>query len=99
MRSVPALFLGLALVSACGGDKSAPAAAPSGPIVGALELPISLRSKASAPAGAGEIEISPTELHFAAHPVLTLTAAQVSAGDRQGDQLPKLAAGPRGRGR
>jgi hypothetical protein len=63
--------------------------------VGALELPISLRSKASAPAGAGEIEISPTELHFASHPVLTLTAAAVGAADRagaHGDQIPKLAA-------
>jgi hypothetical protein len=100
MRSVPALFLGLALVCACGGEKAAPGAAPSGPIVGALELPISLRSKATAPAGAGEIEISPTEIHFAAHPVLSLTAAAVGAGDRQGDQIPKLAAalsgGPHG---
>lgn len=93
MRSVPALFLGLALISACGGNKEAPAAAPSGPIVGALELPISLRSKASAPAGAGEIEISPTEVHFAAHPVLTLNAgAAVAPADRQGEQIPKLAA-------
>lgn len=92
MRSVFVVFLACAAFLAACGDKAAPAAAPSGPIVGALELPIALRSKGAAPAGAASVEISPTEIHVAGQPVLTLAGAQVAAADRQGDQLPKLAA-------
>jgi biopolymer transport protein ExbD len=79
-------------LSACGGDKAAEQAAPSGPIVGVLELPISLRTGGAAPADSHDVEISPTEVHVAGQPVLTLASGAVTAADRQGVQLPKLTA-------
>jgi hypothetical protein len=70
----------------------------TGPIVGVLELPISLRSGGTAPADFAQLEISPAEIHVAGLPVLTLSAGAVAAADRapaasgHGEQLPKLAA-------
>src|SRR5688572_20477633 len=90
MRSVFVVFLAWVAISACG-EKAAPAAAPSGPIVGALELPIALRSKGAAPAGAAMVEISPSAIHLGGQPVLALSSATVAPADRTGDQLPKLA--------
>jgi len=80
------------LASACGGDKPATTAAPSTPIVGVLELPISLRVSAAAPADAADVEVSPSEVHVGGLPVMKLTAGLVAAADRQGTELPKLAA-------
>jgi len=78
--------------SACEGDKPADeAAAPSGPIVSVLELPVTLRSTASAPADAANVEISSNDVHLGGQSVLTLSGGSVAAGDHQGDQIPKLA--------
>jgi hypothetical protein len=82
-----------ACVLACGGDKQAAAPVPSGPIVGVLELPISLRSKGSAPSDMQTVEISPTAVNAGGQPILTLApGAAVTAADRQGETLPKLVA-------
>ena len=77
---------------ACGGDKPDAQAAPSGPIVGVLELPISLRTTGAAPADFHDVEISPTEVHVAGQPVLNLASGAIVAADRQGTTLPKLSA-------
>jgi biopolymer transport protein ExbD len=77
---------------ACGGDKPASEAAASGPIVGVLELPISLRTGGAAPADFHDVEISPTEVHVAGLPVITLASGAVTPADRQGAALPKLSA-------
>jgi biopolymer transport protein ExbD len=77
---------------ACGGDKPDAQAAASGPIVGVLELPISLRTAGAAPADFHDVEISPTEVHVGGQPVLTLASGAVTAADRQGVLLPKLTA-------
>ncbi|HEX4352930.1 MAG TPA: hypothetical protein VHZ95_08455, partial [Polyangiales bacterium] len=84
---VCAAFLG------CGGKKEATEAPPSGPIVGTLELPISLRSSGAAPTDFHDLEVSPTEVHLAGQPLLTLApGAFVAPADRQGQQVPKLTA-------
>jgi biopolymer transport protein ExbD len=88
------LFLSICAVPtwlACSAKEDA-AKPPSGPIVGLLELPVSLRTSGAAPADAAEVEISPTELHVAGQPVLMLTGGLVAAADRQGTELPKLSA-------
>jgi biopolymer transport protein ExbD len=93
-RTFTCSFLVLSLVTslaACG-EKKDEAAPPSGPIVGVLELPVSLRTSAPAPADAHDLEISPTEIHVAGQPVMMLANGVVAASDRQGNELPKLAA-------
>ncbi len=86
-----ALALSCTALSACGGDKDA-AKPPSGPIVGVLELPISLRVSTAAPTDFADVEISPSEIHVGGQPVLTLNAGVVAAADRQGSDVPKLSA-------
>jgi hypothetical protein len=82
-----------AFLAACGGDKQAAAPAPTGPIVGVLELPISLRSKGAAPSDAQTVEISPTAVNAGGQPVLALApGAAVTPADRQGETIPKLVA-------
>jgi biopolymer transport protein ExbD len=56
-----------------------------------LELPVTLRSQATAPADAANVEISTNEVHVGGKSVLTLSGGSIAAADRQGDQLPKLA--------
>jgi hypothetical protein len=92
MRQALPWFLVCVCSIGCGGEKPAPAAAPTGPIVGVLELPISLRSGGKAPSDAHEVEISTTEIRVGGELALPLNAAIVGAADRQGAQLPKLAA-------
>jgi hypothetical protein len=88
---VSSLIVCVVVISACGGKKDdAAAAVPSGPIVGVLELPISLRSKGAAPGSARAIEISPAAINVAGQQVLTIPSGIIAAGDRQGDQIPKL---------
>jgi hypothetical protein len=80
-------------LGACGGDKPATEAAPTGPIVGVLELPISLRSRGAAPSDFHDLEISPTDVHLGGQPLLTLApGAWIAPGDRQATLVPKLAA-------
>jgi biopolymer transport protein ExbD len=94
-RGLTAVVLTAGIAStfaACGGDKAKEAPPPSGPIVSVLELPVSLRSAAKPAADAANLEISQNEIHLAGQTVLTLNAGSAAAADRQGDQLPKLAA-------
>ena len=95
LHSLPAWLAmsGLSLsLCACGDKAEEAAAAPSGPIVGVLELPVSLRSSGAAPADAADVEISPTALNVGGQQVLALAGGTVAAADRQGDELPKLTA-------
>jgi biopolymer transport protein ExbD len=75
----------LALGGACGGEDKPEAAAPSAPIVGSLEMPVSLRASDAQPADAHTVEISPTALNVNGQPVLTLAGGMASDAD-----LPKL---------
>ena len=84
-----ARLLLLSALCACGGDKPAEQA-PSGPIVGVLELPISLRTGGAAPSDSHDVEVSPTEIHVGGQPVITLASGAVTPADRQGAQIPKL---------
>jgi hypothetical protein len=74
---------------ACGAKEVAPAA-PPGPTVGVLDLSLSLRSRASAPSDAHEVELISSALGVGGQQVLTLTDGQFAAADRSGDELPKL---------
>ncbi|HEX7480405.1 MAG TPA: hypothetical protein VF331_21570 [Polyangiales bacterium] len=90
-RTVFALSLVSLALAGCSGDKQE-VKPPSIPIVGVLELPISLRVSMAQPADFADVEISPSEVHVAGQPVLTLAGGTVSAADRQGADLPKLGA-------
>jgi biopolymer transport protein ExbD len=74
----------------CGGEKKEEKAAPAAPIVSVLELPITLRTQAAAPAGAPLLEVGSSGINLANQPVLTLNGGTLQASDRQGEQLPKL---------
>jgi hypothetical protein len=90
MRVFPSFVV--LLLCGCGGSKPATEAAPSGPIVGMLELPISLRSSGAA-ADSHDVEVSPTEVHLGGQPLLSLIpGAWFAPADRQAEQVPKLAA-------
>ena len=91
MRLLTAILVGFGLW-ACGGDKGEAPAPPSGPIVGVLELPISLRTSGTAPSDFHDVEVSPTDVHAGGQPVITLASGAVAAADRQGAQIPKLSA-------
>lgn len=79
------------LIALCACSDSAPAVpATATEIVGVLELPMSHRSMPQPPAGAGLIEISPTELRYEHQPVLSLTQGRPAATEIQGDTIGKL---------
>jgi hypothetical protein len=83
------------LVSLCSlgfacGKKEDTAAAPSGPIVGVLDLALSARNSGSAPSDAHEVELAANALNLGGQPVLTLTDGVFAPADRSGDVLPKL---------
>ncbi len=60
------------------------------PVVGVMELPISLRNSASAPSNAIPIEISPTALRVDRHTVLELSGGEVPDGARNAEILPAV---------
>ncbi len=68
------------------------AVTPTGPIVNVLDLAVSLRSGASAPSDAIEVELASNALNVAGQGVLTLTDGRFAPGDQTGDTLPKLTA-------
>jgi biopolymer transport protein ExbD len=77
---------------ACGGDKETTEVTPTGPIVGVLDLAVSLRSAGTAPSDFHEVEVSSAAVNVGGHQVLALADGIVAAADRQADQLPKLSA-------
>ena len=89
---VIALSLVIAL-AACGGeDKTEEGTeAPKGPVLGVLELPVSLRT-GDAPPDGRKVEAGLAELRVDGNTVLTLESGKITAADRQGDVAPKLVA-------
>lgn len=61
------------------------------PIVGVMELPISLRH-AEQPNNAVQIEVSPTKMRVDAHTILDLDNGRVPDAERAGDTITKLSA-------
>lgn len=74
----------------CADDKPAAEVTPSGPIVGVLDLAVSLRSGGKTSGEFHDVEVSSSAIHVGGQPALTLTDGLIAAADRQGDQLPKL---------
>lgn len=68
------------------------AQAPSGPALGVLELPVSLRTGDAALADARKVEVSLTELRVDDQVVLALANGKVPEAERSGGVLPKLEA-------
>lgn len=84
--------LALALLGAAACDDPEPVESEAtGPAVGPLELPISLRYDTRPPNGAVKIEIAPSELRVEGRSVLPLENGRVPEGERAGTSLPKLA--------
>jgi biopolymer transport protein ExbD len=77
------LVLSLAALSlvACGGPDEAPPATSSAPIVGAMELPISLRSAGADPTNALRVEVSPSELRVESQSLFSLTQGRIPAAE------------------
>jgi hypothetical protein len=71
-HSLTGLLL-LASLSACGSEPPPPTDPELPPLVGALEVPISLRNDLATPSNALRIEISPTEMHVDSHALYQLT--------------------------
>jgi hypothetical protein len=86
---VSALACASVLAWGCSGEEEKPAEAAQ-PIVGVMELPVSLRNADAAPSDARKVEISPAELRVDGEPVLTLTGGKIAASDRTGDIVTKL---------
>lgn len=76
---------------ACGGDDKEAASdeAAKAPVLGVLELPVSLRTGDAAPDGR-KVDAGLAELRVDGATVLTLDNGKVTAADRQGDVVPKL---------
>jgi biopolymer transport protein ExbD len=64
--------------------------APAQPIVGILELPVSLRSNAAEPTDAHKVEINLTELRVDDGNSLKLDVGKIAASERSGTVVPKL---------
>lgn len=77
-------------------EKAKPAS--SAPIVGVLELPISLRNADAAPANPLRIEVSPTEMRLDGRNVLDLQSGRAPEAERRDDMLPRLRAAIQGGG-
>lgn len=77
-------------LAACG-DEEKPAAGETEkpPVLGVLELPVSLRTGDTAPDGR-KVEVGLTELRVDGATVLTLDGGKVLPADRSGDVAPKL---------
>jgi hypothetical protein len=84
-----ACLLGALAHAGCESEQAKPEAAPS---VGVLELPIVQRNAGSVPAGAAQIEISPSEIRVGGESVITLTSGKVPPAEASGYVLPKLKA-------
>ena len=79
----------LTMTIACDEEEPAPTE-PEGPIVGALELPISLRHGA-APSGAVRIELAPDRLRVDSHTILEVEEGAIPMSERSAEQINKLA--------
>lgn len=89
---VPLLVVGLA---ACEEEEEKE---DTGPLVGDLEIPVSLRSSDSLGANPLRIEVGATELHLDGRKVLDLNAGEVPEAERRDHRLSKLESAIRGGG-
>jgi hypothetical protein len=95
----------LVLALVCGllgcGKSEPPPAPPAPPVLGPLELPVSLRAGDAAPSDFHAVEITPGELRFDGATLLALQNGRVAPADRDANGLPglqkRLLASPRGR--
>lgn len=76
------------------GDKEAEGGddTPKGPVLGDMELPVSLRTDGAAPADSNKLEISPTEMRLNDKTVLMLEGGRVPAAEQQAGVIAKLKA-------
>ena len=88
---VLALFVSVAcfFMVACDEEEEVPAES-SDPVVGIMELPISLRHQPNAPSNAIQIEIAPDRLRVGGTTLLELSAGQVPAAEVSADRITKL---------
>lgn len=90
LRYVAPLALVSSLWAACGGEAPPPSDPELPPLVGALEVPISLRNDATAPSNALRIEITNTEMHLDGHALYTLTRGVPPASEVTPDGYAQL---------
>jgi hypothetical protein len=93
LPAVPAVLAVLAALvalaaSACGDDTELEE--DTGPMIGVMELPISLRNGDPQPTDAVRIEISPTEMRLDGHALITLERGMVPDSERSNDRITKL---------
>lgn len=91
------LWLTLALAVACksGSDAPAPGASPEkevGRPLGEMELPVSLRTRDSAPTNAHQLEATTEQLRVGGTPVIPLQQGKVADSDHSNGIIPKLEA-------
>ncbi len=72
-RRVGAFVLATSVLAACGGEATPPADPELPPLVGSLEVPISLRNDGTRPSNALRIEINNTAMHVDGHALYELT--------------------------
>ena len=63
-----------------------------GPLLGLLELPVSLRNRAASPSNFHKIEVSPEELRVNGEPLLKLVSGKAPEADISGTEIPRLTA-------
>ena len=86
------LAFALCLLAACDSKEEEAAAVDTGPLLGALELPVSLRRSDALPGDAAVVESSTSEVRAAGKTVATLAGGEVPAADLQADVITKLKA-------
>ena len=69
------------LVAACGAEAPPPADPELPPLVGSLEVPISLRNGDTTPSNALRIEMNPSEMHVDGHMLYAMTRGQPPASE------------------
>jgi hypothetical protein len=89
-----ALCVGMLCGFGCGdkGEGEGGDEAPKGPVLGDMELPVSLRTDGAAPTDARKLEMSPTEMRLDDQTVMMLEGGRVPASELQAGVLPKLKA-------
>lgn len=88
MRTASLFLVLLSVFVACGEDEEIQQ--DTGPIVGVMELPISLRNAETQPSDALRIEVSPTEMRVDGQQLLALESGNVPDAEQRDGQIPKL---------
>lgn len=88
--SIGVLLTATMLLTGCEEEKAEEV--DKGPLLGMLELPVSLRNANSAPSNFHKIEVSPDEVRLNGETLIKLTSGKAEAGDMAATELPKLTA-------